>query len=341
MSPPEQIVVVVGASNVTLALPHIAAYVAGASGDRRTDLYVAHGPGRSYGENHGVLGCRFIGHARSELLTAVEQAARETRAPVMALLTDVGNDIPYGVGAPRILEWVESVARRLETLGAGIGLTALPLESVARLSPRKFAWLRRVYFPTCSAPRDRVLEDMRELGAGLERSGRKTPPDPLAPDSGDRLRLRRISPTPKRSPRTVLGMASHDGRRRVEPFPRRAGRPTPRGVATALPPSSRVRALRAGPKRAAEGSSGLGGDETLRLLNRYRGEADRPRASIGTPPFSYRSTRLGPAERRNASAPPTTGRSIEVPSRSTVSSAPGAGRSVKSRSLEKIIKPML
>ena len=39
----------------------------------------------------------------------------------------------------------------------------------------------------------------------------------------------------------------------------------------------------------------------------------------------------------NAAVPPTTGRVIDVASRSMVSCAPGFGRSVKSRSLEKII----
>ena len=39
-------------------------------------------------------------------------------------------------------------------------------------------------------------------------------------------------------------------------------------------------------------------------------------------------------------APPTIGSSNEVPSRSIVSSVPGSGQRVKSRSLEKIIRPI-
>ncbi len=46
------------------------------------------------------------------------------------------------------------------------------------------------------------------------------------------------------------------------------------------------------------------------------------------------------AARSTADVPPTTGRRSEVRSRSTVNSVPGAGHNVKSRSLEKIIKPM-
>ncbi len=44
--------------------------------------------------------------------------------------------------------------------------------------------------------------------------------------------------------------------------------------------------------------------------------------------------------RPKAADPPTTGNSIVVLSRSTVSSVPGCGQRVNSRSLEKIISPI-
>ena len=44
--------------------------------------------------------------------------------------------------------------------------------------------------------------------------------------------------------------------------------------------------------------------------------------------------------RSYASVPPTTGSLIEVPPSSTVSSVPGSGHNVNSRSLEKIMRPI-
>ena len=59
----------------------------------------------------------------------------------------------------------------------------------------------------------------------------------------------------------------------------------------------------------------------------------------GTRLRSY-SYGAGANARRYAASPPTTGKVIDVESRSTVSSVPGVGHSVKSRSLEKIMSPI-
>jgi hypothetical protein len=59
-----------------------------------------------------------------------------------------------------------------------------------------------------------------------------------------------------------------------------------------------------------------------------------------TPDRARKSDHYPPVALLNAAAPPTTGSWIDVASRSIVNSVPGFGHSVKSRSLDMIIKPM-
>src|SRR5690606_39728166 len=71
-----------------------------------------------------------------------------------------------------------------------------------------------------------------------------------------------------------------------------------------------------------------------------RGRPPEQAPELGPPVPARAQGSSPPTALRSACAPPTTGSSSDVPPRSTVSSVPGVGQSVKSRSLEKIMRPM-
>jgi hypothetical protein len=167
-------VVLLGASNLTLALPAVLRHAARRSAGSGISFYVAHGPGRSYGVEAGVAGIRFTAIARSGVLEALERDQRTIGPlPTLALLTDVGNDILYRCGVGPILGWIEEIAGRLLSLGARVGITSLPVDSVETLSPWKYRLFRSLYFPSCPYSRRMVLEQVRAVQEGLERLGRR------------------------------------------------------------------------------------------------------------------------------------------------------------------------
>lgn len=165
--------VLLGASNLTLALP-----AAVREGLRRLDasprtLVVAHGPGRSYGIDAGVVGFRFAGLSACRLAEQIDEIrAEDDGCTGWALLTDVGNDILYGCSVEEILGWVDGIAASLLERGLAVGITALPLESIRALRPLKFAVLRRALFPFRPMSKDEVLRRAGEIQSGLEEIAR-------------------------------------------------------------------------------------------------------------------------------------------------------------------------
>ena len=57
-------------------------------------------------------------------------------------MTDIGNDILYGVHLERLFEWVETCLGRRQKVEAQTSVSELPLGSVARLGIVRF-WLFR------------------------------------------------------------------------------------------------------------------------------------------------------------------------------------------------------
>ena len=69
------------------------------------------------------------------------------KLPTTALVTDIGNDLLYGVTPDRLLEWVERCLDRLADAGAATIVTQLPVGSIERLGERRFQFFRRLFFP--------------------------------------------------------------------------------------------------------------------------------------------------------------------------------------------------
>jgi len=177
--------VVIGASNASLALPRVLRTLAPPA-----ELLVAAGHGRSYGSQSRYL-------AR-ELPSILEcglwpELARD-RAPVRALVTDVGNDLAYGASARVIAGWVAEVLARLD---GQVTLTALPLASLEALSPFFFHAVRLLVFRGRPLERERVLAEARELDARMreiaERRGACLVPIPPAAIGWDGIHQRRAA----------------------------------------------------------------------------------------------------------------------------------------------------
>ncbi len=134
-----------GASNLVRALPVALETARRAIGQPGLDVYVVHGHGRSYGIQSRVLGRSLPGMLESGLWAALYSG----EGPVRAVLTDVGNDIGYCVGAERLAGWVEECVRRLTALSddSRLAMTLPPVASLARRSDAQISFARRILFP--------------------------------------------------------------------------------------------------------------------------------------------------------------------------------------------------
>ena len=160
-------VVVLGGSNVSRGVSIIVETARRIVGGP-AEYLIAMGHGRSYGQRSSILGRGLPGIAECGLWDALAGGgAQET----FALITDVGNDIGYGVPVPRIAHWVESCLLRLAKRDARIVMTTLPLASVERLAPLHFNVARACFFPGRPITQADTLARTADLNGGLRTLG--------------------------------------------------------------------------------------------------------------------------------------------------------------------------
>ncbi|MGH8580996.1 MAG: hypothetical protein ACREVK_13075 [Gammaproteobacteria bacterium] len=156
--------VLLGASNLTRGLAtaiEAAQLICG--GPSR--ILVAAGHGRSFGVYSRVLFRGLPGITQCGLW---DELARGPRLPTLALLTDLGNDIAYGVAAEEIIEYVRRCVERLTEHQARIIITTLPLQRLERLSPRGYRIFRAVFFPGRRLSLEQALDRARTVNVALQ-----------------------------------------------------------------------------------------------------------------------------------------------------------------------------
>ncbi len=137
--------VVLGASNVSRGLARLAAMLRTRAGGP-ADLFVAAGHGRGYGVNTRVAWRRLPAILSSGLWRALE---REGVTAPAALVTDVGNELLYGLGVTAVATAVRDAVARLRDRGGRVALTGLPLASIAGVGGIRYRLMRTVYVPGC------------------------------------------------------------------------------------------------------------------------------------------------------------------------------------------------
>jgi hypothetical protein len=170
---PTQRVILLGASNLTRSFPIVVATV------RQTwvepvEIMAAMGHGRSFGQDSSVLGRKISGIFPCALWQDLQN---RPKLPTAALVTDIGNDLLYGVTPERLLDWVDRCLERLAEAGAATIITQLPVGSIEQLGERRFQFFRRLFFPRSRLTLNDAKVLVREFNERLVQLGetRKIP----------------------------------------------------------------------------------------------------------------------------------------------------------------------
>jgi hypothetical protein len=140
---PQRRVILLGASNLTRAFPTVVA-TARRTWDAPIEIMAAMGHGRSYGQHTTVFGRKISGIFPCALWQDLQN---RPAMPTSALVTDIGNDLLYGVPQNQLLAWVESCLDLLDRAGASTVITQMPIGSVEGLSEARFRFFRQLFFP--------------------------------------------------------------------------------------------------------------------------------------------------------------------------------------------------
>lgn len=140
---PTQRVVLLGASNLTRSFPTVVT-TARLTWGAPIEIMAAMGHGRSYGQETTLFARKISGIFPCALWQDLQT---RPKLPTAALITDIGNDILYGVPPQRLNEWVARCVDRLMEHGAEVAITQLPIGNLERLSEARFHFFRRLLFP--------------------------------------------------------------------------------------------------------------------------------------------------------------------------------------------------
>jgi hypothetical protein len=157
-------IVALGASNLTRGF-HTVVTTARSMAGPRAEVVAALGHGRSYGMASRLLVRTLPGILESGLWRQLEVLPP---APTRALVTDVGNDVLYGMPADRIVAWVDETIARLQRITGDVVLTDLPLARARRLTRLEFLAFRSIVVPQCRLSLAEVLDTARRVNEGLE-----------------------------------------------------------------------------------------------------------------------------------------------------------------------------
>jgi len=166
-SKPVNRIVLLGASNLTMSLRLIIQLLQRHCGSP-SEVLVAAGHGRSYGQNSQVLVRELPGIVRSGLWKRLHSdGSQRLPQPSYVFLTDIGNDILYGIAPAKILNWVAWCVHRLHGRSARIVMTNLPMASIESLSEQRFKLFRNLFYPSCRLSRNEVVERAWAIHQGL------------------------------------------------------------------------------------------------------------------------------------------------------------------------------
>jgi hypothetical protein len=138
--------VLMGASNLARGYGALAHCLVRCLAPDPVEILHAMGPGRGYCAEGGVFNVRYPAIGASEILESASERA-EKACRVTALITDIGNDIMYGVPADEITACLATLLQKLNAFGAEVFVHPIPLDFSEDVSKRQFRILKSIFYP--------------------------------------------------------------------------------------------------------------------------------------------------------------------------------------------------
>jgi hypothetical protein len=152
------VLMLLGASNLSRGCFIFAKHLRTCLLPRSVEVLIASGPGRGYCVPGGLLNINYPPICSSDILE-VAQKKSESGYRVIALVTDIGNDIMYDVTAEKLIETIQQIFVTLQSMNAEIFYTTLPVAFERKVHPVWFYVLRSVLLPF-----SRVSYDVAKAG---------------------------------------------------------------------------------------------------------------------------------------------------------------------------------
>ncbi|MDH3256058.1 MAG: hypothetical protein OEM27_00400 [Nitrospinota bacterium] len=163
------LLVLLGASNLSRGCFAFARHMKVCLYPRKVDVLIASGPGRAYCASGGLLNVVYPPIDSSDIFEMARNKS-ESGFQVVALVTDIGNDIMYGVPTEKLIETLQQVFSRLQSMKAEIFYTTLPFAFEKGVHPVWFYILRSVLLPFSRVSYDEAVMGITQVNQFLRES---------------------------------------------------------------------------------------------------------------------------------------------------------------------------
>ena len=165
---PPVLLIFLGASNLSRGCFALSRHMKECLHPRPVQVLIASGPGRAYYASGGLLNVVYPPIQSSEIFEAAQnQSASGCR--VVALVTDIGNDIMYGVSIEKVINTLQQVFDRLQSMKAEIFYTTLPVIFEKGDYPVWFCILRSLLFPRSTVAYDEATAGVTKVNQFLRK----------------------------------------------------------------------------------------------------------------------------------------------------------------------------
>jgi hypothetical protein len=166
---PPVLLILLGASNLSRGCFALVKHIKSCLYPRKVDVLIASGPGRAYYASGGLLNVVYPPIYASDIFEAAQKKSK-SGYQVVALVTDIGNDIMYGVSTEKVIETVQQIFDRLQSMNAEIFYTTLPVAFEKGDHPVWFCILRSLLFPRSTVAYDEATAGIIEVNRFLKES---------------------------------------------------------------------------------------------------------------------------------------------------------------------------
>ncbi|MFQ5715571.1 MAG: hypothetical protein ACE5GQ_00560 [Nitrospinales bacterium] len=161
--------VFLGASNLARGHRALARCLEASLHPRPVRFLYALGPGRGYCAWAGFLNKVYPPISGSPIFDAIRRQAA-TSAGVVALVSDIGNDIMFDIPAETITEKLRHIFRQFLELDARALVTPIPSFFETELGRRSFLFLRALFYPKSKVTHEQAVSAVRTINRFLEKS---------------------------------------------------------------------------------------------------------------------------------------------------------------------------
>ena len=164
--------ILLGASNLSRGYFALSKHLKANLHPRKVEVLIASGPGRAYCASGGLLNVTYPPIQSSEIFEVARNKS-ECGYQVVSLVTDIGNDIMYGVSTEQVIETIRQVFVKLQSLNAKFFFTMLPITFEKEDHPILFRILSSLLFTRSTVTYDEATAGVKGVNQFLRDSAGK------------------------------------------------------------------------------------------------------------------------------------------------------------------------